>query len=243
MRIVSLAPSNTEILFELGAGDDVVATTSLCDFPGEAREKPGTGGWSEDLDVEKVERLEPDIALASDDLQNKIVEELENKDVNVVQVKPHTLEEVFDSIERIGRLVDQEEKARELVESMKSRLDELSISGKRVYCEEWTDPPMVSGNWIPELVEEINGEYFIEEGRSREFKLEELKKFNPEHIFLNVCGTGENISEKEVLERDEWQEITAVKEENVHVIDDALLNRPGPRLVEGARKIMEKIED
>ena len=68
-----------------------------------------------------------------------------------------------------------------------------------------------------------------------------MKDFDPEYIFLNVCGAGGNIDRKDILERPGWQEITAVKNENVFVVDDALLNRPGPRLVEGLKEREDRI--
>lgn len=232
-----MAPSNTEILYELGVGEQIIATTSLCDYPGRVTEKPSVGGWT-NTDIEKVKEMEPDLALASDDLQDEIVSKLEGSDIQVVQVKPHTLEEVYESTRRIGELVDREEEAEELVERMKSDIESVDLEGKRIYCEEWMNPSMVSGNWIPGLIKKANAHYFIEEGtRSRKFDLEELKEFDPEYIFLNVCGTGENIDPKEVLEREKWQDIEAVKNGNVFVIDDALLNRPGPRLVQGLEQI------
>lgn len=238
MRIVSLAPSNTEILYRLGVEDRIVATTALCDYPEEAVRKPSVGGWT-DIDAENVEKFEPDVAVASDDLQDEIVEELEKRGVEVLQVKPHSLEEVYQSIERIGKLVGKRERASEVVEEMKSDIEEIDLDGTRIYCEEWMDPPMVSGNWIPDLIREGGGDYFIQEGRSREFELEDLKEVDPDYIFLNVCGAGENIDTEEVMERKGWRSITAVKEGNVFVVDDALLNRPGPRLVEGLKKLEE----
>lgn len=241
MRIVSLAPSNTEILYRLGVEDQIVATTSLCHYPVEAARKPSVGGWT-DISTEKVKEFNPDIAFASDDLQDSIVEDLRDQGIEVLQVKPHTLEEVYQSILRIGESVDREGKAREIVEEMRDRIELVDLKGKRIYCEEWMDPPMVSGNWMPGLIKAGNGEYFIGEGqRSREFKLEELKDFNPEYIFLNVCGSGRNADIDEFAEREDWQEITALENSNVYVIDDALLNRPGPRLAEGLEAIEKKI--
>lgn len=242
MRILSLAPSNTEILYELGAEEALIATTGLCNYPEEAVEKPSVGGWT-DIDADRVEDFEPDVALASDDLQDGIVDELEKRGVEVLQVKPHTVEEVYRSINRIGKLVVKEERAEEVIEEMKDVINSIDLGGARIYCEEWTDPPMVSGNWIPGLVKKAGGEYFIAEGeRSREFEFERLREFDPEYIFLNVCGAGRKIDPDEVLERDEWQSITAVKEENVFVVDDAFLNRPGPRLVKGLKKMEKAIK-
>jgi iron complex transport system substrate-binding protein len=244
MKIVSLAPSNTEILYRLGAEDQIVATTSLCNYPEEARRKTSIGGWTNPK-VSRIHELSPDLIIASDDLQDDAVEQLEGDGFPVLQVKPHTLEEVYESIREIGEAVGKEEEAEKLVEEMKEELEKTSLDGSpRIYCEEWMDPPMVSGNWIPGLIEKIGGEYFVEEGeRSREFDLEKLKEFDPEYIFLNVCGAGENLSPEQVLDRDEWEDISAVKNGNVFVIDDNLLNRPGPRLVEGASRMEDFVSD
>jgi len=153
------------------------------------------------------------------------------------------LEEVYESIIDIGEAVGKEMEAKELVKEMKSELEDMNLEGSpRIYCEEWMDPPMVSGNWIPDLVKEIGGEYLIDDGRSRNFDLENLKEFDPEYIFMHICGAGENLSTEQLTEREDWEELTAVKEDQVYIIDDNLLNRPGPRLVDGAEKIKEKID-
>lgn len=240
MRIVSLAPSNTEILYRLGLEDQILATTSLCSYPVEAAMKPSVSGWT-DIDTEKVEEFNPDVAFASDDLQDCIVKDLRDSNVDVVQVRPHTLEEVYQSITKIGEVVNCKDKARKIVEEMRKRVNAVDLKAKRIYCEEWMDPPMVSGNWVPGLIEAGNGKYFIEQGeRSREFKLEKLKEFSPEHIFLNICGAGKNVDTRKLVQRGDWKSITAVRNSNVHIIDDALLNRPSPRLAEGLEQICKK---
>lgn len=240
MRILSAAPSNTEILYALGLEDQVVGTTSLCNYPEEAREKPSIGGWSQGVNYDRIDELDPDIILMSDQLQDEQASKMEER-YEILQVSPESLEEVFESIRKIAKRFGKEEDASKIVSEMKKEIEEIDLGGKRIYCEEWMDPPMVSGNWIPGLIKEADGEYFIESGRSRELHLEKLKEFDPEYIFLNVCGAGENIDSQEVLERPEWQDVTAVKNGDVYVVDDALLNRPGPRLVEGLKEIERNI--
>ena len=242
MDIVSLAPSNTEILYEIGAEEDIVATTSLCNFPEEASEKPSIGGWTNPK-IERIDEFDPDLILASDDLQDEAVEKIQEKGFPVHQVKPHSLEEVFESIIEIGEAVERKEEAEKLVEEMKNDIEKIEFDDSpRIYCEEWMDPPMASGNWIPGLIEEAGGKYFLEDGeRSREFDLENLKEFDPEYIFMNICGAGEALNTDELEKRSDWQEITAVKNEEVYVVDDSLLNRPGPRIVEGLERIVEKV--
>ena len=243
MRIVSLAPSNTEIIYSLGLQNKLIATTSLCDFPEEALEKENIGGWTRGIDFDKIRDEEPEIVLASDSLQDEAVKELEG--LEVMQVKPQTVKEVYESIREIGERLNAEDEAEKTIREMKEGLEDLEVEGNpRIYCEEWMEPPMASGNWIPGLIEKIGGEYFIDEGeRSQEFDIDDLKEFDPEYIFLNVCGAGENIDVQEVMERPEWQQLTAVENGDVYVIDDALLNRPGPRLVEGTKRIVEKISE
>ncbi len=244
MRIVSIAPSNTEILFALGAGEDVVATTSLCDYPIEAARKPSIGGWSRGVDFRKVEGLEPDLVLASDDLQDEVVDELASRGLRVEQFSPHTLEEVYQSIEAIGELTRRKERAEKLVTEMRERISRLKLPGSpRIYCEEWSDPPMVSGNWVPGIVERTGGKYFIEEGeRSGEFDTRDLLEFDPEYIFLNICGAGTSTDESAVLNREEWSSVNALRQGNVFRIDDSLLNRAGPRLADGAEEMVNTIQ-
>jgi iron complex transport system substrate-binding protein len=242
MRIASLAPSNTEIVYALEKEDSLVATTSLCDYPPEAREKESVGGWTSGIDLEKLESLEPDIVLTSDQLQQEIRDSIDF--APVLHVEPGTLEEVYESIIEIGEEVGAADEARELVEDMRTSIEKIQAEGSpRVYCEEWGDPPYVSGNWIPGLLEKAGIQYPIEDGeRSREIDLEELKDFDPDQIFLNICGAGVNAERDKVLERRSWDQLEAVRKGRVHVIDDSLLNRPGPRIVEGLRRIVDHLD-
>ena len=245
MRIVSLAPSNTEILYRLGAGNFIVAVTRYCDFPEEAREKPKVGGWI-DVNDELVEDFHPDLVLASTFLQNGIIEREKKKGINILSVLPTTLEEVFESFVRIGQLVEKEKEARELADSIKKEIAGImkktdSEIKPRVYIEEWHKPPMVSGNWVPDIVEMAGGEYgLIKSGEpSREISTEEIKNYDPEIIIISICGMGDKIPKEIVTKREGWEDLSAVKNGKVFVFDDSLLNRPGPRLLEGFRKIAE----
>lgn len=243
MRLVSAAPSNTEILFKLGKGDDIVATTSLCDYPEEAARKDSIGGWSNNLSTEKVAEKNPDIVFTSDRLQEETREELEDKGIRTVHVAPESLQEVYDSIRKIGSAVDKEAEAEQIVSEMKSSFQSIDLQGAKIYCEEWNDPPMVSGNWFPEMIRECNGKYPIEKGRSRKIEMEKLKRFQPNLAVLNICGAGEQADRDEILEREDWQELDFVQQENVFVVNDSLLNRPGPRLVEGMKQIEELVSE
>ncbi len=242
MKLISAAPSNTEILYKLDAGNQIVATTSLCDYPADARKKESIGGWSTNADLEKVIEKNPDKVFTSDRLQKEFREKLSDAGIETVHVEPETLEEVYRSIKRIGEEVNQEERAEEIVEDMKDRISQVDLQGKKIYCEEWSDPPMVSGNWIPDLIREANGRYMEVEGRSRETDEEEIKDFKPDIIILNICGAGVKADKTEITGRESWENLEAVEKGNVFVLNDSLLNRPGPRLVEGVRRLEEIVE-
>jgi len=128
-RIISLAPSNTEILYALGAGGRLVACTRYCDFPEEARKKPRIGGWL-DINDELVKKFQPDLILTSTFVQNKIAERYKKSKMNIVALMPTTLKGVFDSIIKIGRLTDKEKEAFNLVNSMKNKFKEIENKTK-----------------------------------------------------------------------------------------------------------------
>ena len=270
-RIISLAPSNTEILYALGTEDKIVASTRYCDFPEEARKKPRIGGWL-DINDELVKSYNPDLILTSTFVQNEITSRYKKSKMNIVALMPITLKGVFDSIIKIGRLVGKQKGAINLVNLMKNKFNEIenmikqqsiknslnnnsinenSIKKKnkkiknkpRVYIEEWHKPPTVSGNWIPTLVKMAGGDYgLIKAGvHSKEVTTEQMQKYDPEIIVISICGMADKAPREWITKREGWQNLTAVKKNKVFVFDDSLLNRPGPRLAIGAEKLAEVI--
>jgi len=134
----------------------------------------------------------------------------------------------------------------QLVTEMKSGFLELKkkLGDKkhkpRVYVEEWHMNPTAAGNWVTDLIEVSQGQAMLRKGeRSRQISLQEIQAFDPQVIIISLCGFKNNVNKRLVTERPGWQELSAVKNDKVFVIDDSLLNRPGPRLVEGAEKISE----
>ncbi len=250
-RIISLAPSNTEILYALGAQDRLVAVTRYCDFPKEANKKPRIGGWL-DINDELVKSYNPDLILTSTFVQNRITDRYKKSKMNIVALMPTTLKGVFDSIIRIGKLVDKEKKAIQLIDSMKNKFEDIrkKIFSKRkfflyprVYIEEWHKPPTVSGNWVPTLVKIGGGDYsLIKAGvHSKEVTTEQIQRYDPEIIIISICGMSDKAPKEWVTKRDGWQNLSAVKNNKVYVFDDSLLNRPGPRLAIGLGQLAKVI--
>lgn len=246
-RIISLAPSNTEILYALGLGKNIIAATRFCDYPSDARKKARVGGWI-DVNLAQVKKLKADLVLTSTFVQDNVVQEARKYNINIVHVDPKTLDDVYESINVMGELTYTQQKAEELVDTMKKEFANIQkgvLPGKkpRVYIEEWHQPPHVSGNWVPELVEMAGGEYRLgKPGEvSRPITLKEVEKYDPEIIILSLCGFSNKAKPEMVLKRPGWEKMDAVKNKRVYVIDDSLLNRPGPRLTEGLKFLVEKI--
>ena len=239
-RIISLAPSNTEILYALGAEDRLVACTRYCDFPAEAAKKSRVGGWL-DIKDELVMKHNPDLLLTSTFVQNKIVERYKKLGMNIESLMPTTLVGVYNSIKKIGKLVSKEKEADKLVRQMNKRVIEIKNKSRfsnhtpKLYIEEWHKPPTVSGNWVPTLAKIARANYsLIRAGHhSREVTTEEIQKYNPEYIIISICGLKNNAPKEWVTKRQGWENLSAVKNNRVFVLDDSYLNRPGPRLIEG----------
>ncbi|WP_458207155.1 cobalamin-binding protein [Haladaptatus sp. NG-SE-30] len=235
-RIVSLAPSVTEILRELDATDRLVGVTHHCSV-----ETTRVGGWL-NPDFEAVEACNPDLVLTTDSLQADVRDELRERGHRVVHVEPRTLDEMVESFATLGRAVDCARAGHDLAWRARSRIHRVRrlVSGRDrpvVYCEEWSDPPTAAGNWVPDAVAVAGGRYpFLQPGdRSREVEQAVIEDAEPEHVFLHVCGRGERSDPEAVLERD-W-EIPALDRDAVHVFDDSLLNQPSPRLIDGIERM------
>lgn len=282
MRIVSLLPSATEILFALGAGDRVVGVTHECDFPAAARALPKVTanaleqGRSSDeidrhvraslhggssiylLDHAQLDALAPDLIVTQELCDVCAVSYAEvslavkrmTYDARVISLDPHSLDDVLDTFITVGRLVEAERGAGELCREFRDGLDQLrrraaSMPRRRVLFLEWIDPPMNAGHWNPALLDAAGVELMLgAPGRdARRIAWEEIAVADPDVILAAPCGMDVEETERElarIARRPEWRDLRAVREGAVCIIDGSqFFARPGPRLVEGARRFQE----
>jgi iron complex transport system substrate-binding protein len=246
-KIVSCSPAHSEIICLLGRQDLIIGRTTYCDFPKDLlKEKPVIGSWIK-LNYELIEELKPDLIITNNIVQEKIARKLKETGFNVYHSDPVTLEMIYLDILEIGKIVNEKKRAEELVENIKKQLSEIEnnkpskILKPKVYVEEWHDPPTVSGNWIPELVKIAGGDYgLVKSGkRSLPISIDKLFEYNPEKIIISWCGFGEKVDTIQVLNRSGWDLLDAIKNKQIFVVDDNLLNRPGPRIVDGVKKLQE----
>jgi len=247
-RIISLAPSNTEILFALGLGDKVVGVTDFCDYPEEALEIEKVGGI--EPNYEKIVALEPDLVLAigGSPAQLEKAQAMEDLGLTALVLEPSGMEGVFANIELIGEATGAQEKASELVTQLRARVEEVTEKvaavedRPKVFFElDATDPsrPYTAGpgSFIDALIDMAGGINLgaAAEIRWAQFSAEEIIAQDPEIIILGDANYG--VTVESVKERPGWGVITAVKEGAIYPIDDTLVSRPGPRIVDGLEEL------
>ena len=244
-RVVSLAPSNTEILFAVGAGTQVVGRDLFSDYPPEAASVQDIGGSMGDYNLEAIVAIKPDLVLAGGINPPDLVASLEKLGITVYFLpNPTTLEEMYTNLETVGALTGHSSDAAALVESLKARVvavDEkvMPLSyGPSVYYEiDATDPanpytygPGSFGNLLIERAGGFNIGAQLKDPWSS-ISLEQLIADNPSIVLLGDSAWGE--TPEKFAARPGLENLDAVKNGQVFPFDDNLVSRPGPRLVDG----------
>lgn len=243
-RIISLAPSNTEILFALGLADNIVGVTDYCNFPPEAKKKERIGGFST-VDLEKVISLSPDLVLAADIHAQTVVPELERRGITVRTLAPKTLAEVLAGIALVAVFTDKAEEASQLVTEMEWRIKavaekvELLPEDEKpsVFYLTWHDPlwTLGTGTITHELIQKAGGiNIFADLDGHKTTNLETIIARNPRVI---IACTGHGSAKDSPLRwaetEDRLREIDARKNSRVYQVDADLVTRPSPRIVDG----------
>jgi iron complex transport system substrate-binding protein len=250
-RIVSLAPSNTEIAFALGLGDRLVGVTEFCDYPPEALAIEKIGGL--EANVEQVVSLDPDLVLAiGGEPVSPVVEQLRGLGLTALVLAPDGLEGIYHDIELIGQVAGVPERAAELVARMQERVAAVTALTANVterplvfYELDATDPAKPwtggAGSWHDQFIQMAGGENLAGDQPNAWVQLnaEEIVERNPDIIMLGDANWG--VSVESVAQRPGWEVIAAVQNGKVFPIDDNLISRPGPRVVDGLEALARLI--
>lgn len=163
-------------------------------------------------------------------------------DCELLTTDSHSLDGVLDDVERIGTALGRERKAADLVADLDACVERVrdatrDLDERRCLVLDWMTPPMVAGHWVPELVDLAGGEYGITDAGaySGPEDFQDIVDFDPETLVVAPCGYSPEHTRRdldELRERDGWDDITAVQEDEVHVMDGDVLNCPSPRLVD-----------
>jgi iron complex transport system substrate-binding protein len=244
-RIISLAPSNTEILFAVGAGSQVIGRDEFSDVPPEAKTLPSVGGSMGKYDLEKIASLKPDLVVAAEINTPEQVKALEDLKITVYYLSnPTDLPGMYANLVTVGKLTGHQPDAEKLVESLKvrvkvveDRMTGVASQPKAFYELDATDPakPWTTGpgTFMDQLIKMAGGENAAAKLNVAwgQISQEELLIQNPDVILLGDAAYG--ITADQVKQRPGWNKIKAVVDSNIQTFDDNLVSRPGPRLVDG----------
>lgn len=249
-RIVSLSPANSEILFALGLDEKIVGVTEYCTYPEAALSKEKIGGFST-VNIEKVSVLNPDLIVAADGNSEETVAHLRELGFTVITINADTIDTTLDDILLLGKATGADAKAEALVSSMKADLLEIA---EKTSAEEkptilhcmWTDPLWVSGSgtFQDEMITAAGGinAAAAEEGWVA-LTMEKFLTMNPDIIVVdsgNGMGVGADDALRDFFLKDpRMQSLSAVQNERVYVVNADIIDRGGPRIVDGVEALAE----
>ena len=248
-RIVSLAPSITEILFALELSERLVGATQFSDHPAAARSLPKVGSYVH-LNVEKIVALRPDLCIAVKD-GNPIsaIDKLENMAIPVYAVDPRDLEAVLATLEELGRLLGVADKATETVNHLRARIDLVKqhICGAShrptVFFQIGISPIVSVGTptFLHELITMAGG-INLAQGKTPypRFSKEEVIVMRPEIIIITSMAR-QAVFEEVKRDWQKWDAMPAVQNDRIYLVDSDVLDRSGPRLVDGLEMLARLI--
>ena len=243
-RIISLAPSITETLFAIGVGERVVGVTPYCDYPPEAKTRPKVGYVHPNL--ESIVALHPDLVLAPREfLRGEVLAKLEGLAIPTYVVDAPTIDSVLAHMRTLGRMLGASDRAGELADGMARQVEAIkartaAARRPRVLYVLHSDPLITAapGSFVHEAIE-LAGGANIAAGAGPAYpriSMELVIKANPEIVVFPSTVTARSLDgERQRWQR--WSTLSAVREGRFHRVPNDLLNRPGPRILQGVEAL------
>lgn len=245
-KIISLAPSHTEILFALGLDDEIIGVTPYCVYPEKATTKENVGD-AFNINIEKILELEPDLFIqygpGKEDVNNK----LSSSGIVVLSYAPESIEEVINLINEIGRATNKIAEAEAVTQDMISKKDYILETVKeankpKVFFEVWDEPLQTAGpgSFLDELINLAGGDNIAKDaqGAYAQFDLEQLIERNPD-IYITSKDV-ETKTVESIKARAGFDEINAIKNDRIYILDP-LISIPGPRIIDGLEMLAKSI--
>jgi iron complex transport system substrate-binding protein len=254
-RLVSLAPSNTEIVAALGLMEQLVGVDDWSDWPPAVDRLPRVGP-DLSVDLDRVAALKPDLVLASLSVpgMEKNIAGLKDRGIPHITLDPHGLAEIWANIQLVGDACGVAERAAAVVGALQARVERVraaarggagSSTGLRLYWEWWPKPIYTPGrrNWLTEITEVVGctnifADYDVDNVRVDD-GLEVVRRA-PDYVLLAWTGA-KRPDPAHVYRRAGWGDLEALRAGRVHAMEEGLFNRPSPRLVDGLERLWELV--
>lgn len=255
MKLISICPSNTELIAYLGLTKQLIAIDDFSDWPEDISHLPRLGP-DLSIDMDKVEELKPDLVLASLSVpgMERNIEELEKRDIPHIILNPNTLEDIANDLLKVGKATNSEKQAEVIVEKYISIIETYRTLSKKIpedkrpllYWEWWPKPVFTPGklNWLTIISELAGGRNLFAdvELASVQTNWEDVENRNPDHICMAWVGVKQDrMNPSLIKKRPGWNEVAAVKNERIHLLEESLYCRPSPRLLVGLKKLASLI--
>ncbi|MBN1690165.1 MAG: cobalamin-binding protein [Dehalococcoidia bacterium] len=252
-RIVSLAPSNTEILFALGLEDSIVGVTDYCDYPDAAKSKTRVSGYSTP-DLERLVSLEPDLIVAESIHEKTALPALEQLGMTVYVTEALTIDSIKNDISVLGKITGKTGAASRVLDTMNYKINSVVSKTQNLGSEQrlkvlyvnWHDPIWTMGrnNYINDVIEKAGGNniYADDFEKSRAVSLESVIAKNPQVIFVSGMGTTGDVVYNGITSEVRLYNVDAVLNNRIYKMGDAnLIERPGPRIADGLLQVSKMI--
>jgi iron complex transport system substrate-binding protein len=243
-RIISLSPSVTESLFAIGAGGQMVGRTDYCNYPPEATALPSVGGFdASTLSMESIIALEPDLVIGGSIYQADVIKTLQDAGIPAFVSQPANIQGIIDSLALFGKITGHEDKASAVAGEMQSRVDAVkqAVSGipadqrPTVFYEVWHEPLMSANGKtvIGELIDLAGGVNMFAAlpDEYPTVSVEQIVEINPQFI-IGPSSHADQMTAEIIGGREGWENLSAVKNNAIYIVDGDIVSRYSPRIVE-----------
>lgn len=234
--IVALSPSAAEILFAVGAGNQVSAVCEFTDYPPEAAQKPIVGGFDgKTFSMESILSYKPDLLYITDGMHNFLIEQLNQYGIKYYLSKADSIASVKNEILDIGKITGHEKEALSVVEEMDSKINSIKIAStqKTIYYEIWNSPFMTAGSksFLTDVIKSAGFKNIFDDVEEAYpiVSEESIIARKPEIILISSSS---GLTKDSIKSRKGWETIPAVQNDNIIIIDDNLYTRPAPRIAD-----------
>lgn len=244
LKVISLSPNITEIIYALGRGDRLVGRTAFCDYPQEAQNVTVVGDFIE-WNFETILALEPDVVFASSLNTEENEKKLKELGIQIVFLtQTESFESVYETIGMIAKVLNAQEKSGEIIKDMQQAVTEVqnSVNGMEkptvyyvVGYGEYGDYTATGETFIASMLDMAGADNIAADITGWVYSMEKLMEKDP---YMILCSED---AKKVFQQTNGYKELTAVREGRIYAIDENILQRQGPRLAEGLRKLAEII--